>query len=62
MPEGPRDAAPAAPPSRPAAPPGVLSGPIVPTLLRLALPTVAVLVIQTLVGVTETYFVSFRRR
>jgi putative MATE family efflux protein len=28
-------------------------------MLRLALPTVAVLVVQTLVGVAETYFVSF---
>jgi putative MATE family efflux protein len=40
-------------------PPGVLSGPITPTVLRLALPTVVVLVVQTLVGVAETYFVSF---
>ncbi len=40
-------------------PPGVLSGPIMPTMLRLALPTFVVLVIQTLVGVAETYFVSF---
>src|SRR6202163_4849476 len=59
MPEGPGDSAQAAAPSRHAAPAGVLSGPIVPTLLRLALPTVVVLVIQTLVGVTETYFVSY---
>ena len=59
MPEGPRDTAQAAGPPRHAAPTGVLSGPVVPTLLRLALPTVVVLVIQTLVGVTETYFVSF---
>ena len=36
----------------------ILAGPIVPVMLRLALPTVAVLVIQTLVGVIETYFVS----
>lgn len=36
----------------------MLSGPIVPVMLRLALPTVAVLLIQTLVGVIETYFVS----
>jgi Na+-driven multidrug efflux pump len=28
-------------------------------MLRLALPTIVVLVVQTLVGVTETYFVSF---
>ena len=27
-------------------------------MLRLALPTIVVLVVQTLVGVTETYFVS----
>src|SRR3954463_9739371 len=36
-----------------------LSGPIAPAMLRLALPTIGVLVVQTLVGVTETYFVSF---
>ncbi|WP_105383457.1 MATE family efflux transporter [Neorhizobium alkalisoli] len=41
------------------APPGVLDGPITPALLRLALPTVVVLVVQTLVGVAETYFISF---
>lgn len=40
-------------------PPGVLAGPITTTMLRLALPTIVVLVIQTLVGVAETYFVSF---
>jgi putative MATE family efflux protein len=40
-------------------PPGVLSGPITPTMLRLALPTIVVLVVQTMVGVAETYFVSF---
>ena len=39
--------------------PRILSGPIVPTMLRLALPTIIVLVVQTLVGVAETYFVSF---
>ena len=38
---------------------GVLAGPIIPTMLRLALPMIAVLVVQTLVGVAETYFVSF---
>jgi Na+-driven multidrug efflux pump len=37
----------------------MLDGPILPTLLKLALPTVVVLVVQTFVGVTETYFVSF---
>lgn len=41
------------------APLGVLAGPIIPTMLRLALPTIVVLVVQTLVGVAETYFVSF---
>jgi putative MATE family efflux protein len=40
-------------------PAGVLAGAIVPTMLRLAWPTVVVLVVQTLVGVAETYFVSF---
>lgn len=39
-------------------PPGVLSGPITSTMFRLALPTIAVLVVQTFVGVAETYFVS----
>jgi putative MATE family efflux protein len=34
-------------------------GPIVPTMLRLALPTVSVLVVQTLVSVAETFYVSF---
>ena len=37
----------------------LLSGPILPTMLKLAIPTVVVLVVQTLVGVAETYFVSF---
>jgi putative MATE family efflux protein len=41
------------------APPGVFDGPIISTMLRLAGPTVVVLVVQTLVGVVETYFVSF---
>ncbi|AWB07201.1 MATE family efflux transporter (plasmid) [Azospirillum humicireducens] len=40
-------------------PPGVLDGPVVPTMLRLALPTTLVLVVQTLVGVVETWFVGF---
>src|SRR5882724_6679069 len=40
-------------------PSGVLVGPITPTMLRLALPTIVVLVVQTLVGVAETYFVGF---
>jgi MATE family, multidrug efflux pump len=37
----------------------LLNGPIVPTMLGLAAPTIVVLVVQTMVGVTETYFVSF---
>lgn len=39
-------------------PVAILTGPILPAMLRLALPTVVVLVVQTLVGVAETYFVS----
>src|SRR6266581_4173475 len=38
---------------------GLLAGPIVPTLLKLAAPTVVVLVVQTFVSVIETYFVGF---
>ncbi|NTA19357.1 MATE family efflux transporter [Agrobacterium tumefaciens] len=37
----------------------ILNASITPTLLRLALPTVVVLVVQTGVGVAETYFISF---
>jgi len=37
----------------------MLDGPVLPTVLKLALPTVVVLVVQTCVGVAETYFVSF---
>ncbi len=37
----------------------MLEGPILPTLLRLALPTIGVLVAQTLVNVAETFYVSF---
>ena len=37
----------------------LLTGPIGPTLLRLAAPVLVVLTLQTLVGVAETYFVSF---
>jgi Na+-driven multidrug efflux pump len=37
----------------------MLAGPVLPILLRLAVPTVAVLIVQTFVGVAETYFVSF---
>lgn len=35
---------------------GLLAGPIIPTLLKLAAPTV---VVQTFVSVIETYFVGF---
>lgn len=36
----------------------ILNGPVLPILLRLAVPTIAVLVAQTLVGIAETYYVS----
>ena len=36
----------------------ILRGAIVPTLLKLGLPTLIVIMVQTLVGVIETYFVS----
>src|SRR3984893_1649773 len=49
----------ASPPTGYAAVTAALHGPIVPTMLRLGLPTLVVLVVQTLVGVSETYFVSF---
>ena len=39
-------------------PMAMLTGPVLPALLKLALPTVVVLVVQTFVGVAETYFVS----
>jgi putative MATE family efflux protein len=37
----------------------ILAGPIMPILIGLAMPTVVVLVVQALVGVVETYFISF---
>ena len=37
----------------------MLNGPVLPVLLRLAVPTVTVLVVQTLVSVAETYYVGF---
>ena len=37
----------------------MLQGAILPTLMRLALPTIGVLVAQTLVSVAETFYVSF---
>lgn len=36
----------------------ILEGPVLRVLLRLALPTIAVLVAQTLVGIVETFYVS----
>jgi putative MATE family efflux protein len=41
-----------------AAAPDMLSGPLLPLLARLALPTVAVMFMVTLLSVAETYFVS----
>jgi putative MATE family efflux protein len=38
---------------------GLLTGPILPRLLGLALPILVVLAVQTLVSVAETYFVGF---
>lgn len=51
---------PVAPPPAPRMriPAEILVGPVLPPLLRLALPTTVVLVAQTLVGVVETYFVG----
>jgi len=37
----------------------LLHGPVAPQLLRLAWPVLAVLALQTFIGVTETWFVSF---
>jgi putative MATE family efflux protein len=37
----------------------MLNGPVLSTMLRLAIPTIVVLVAQTLVGVVETYYVGF---
>jgi putative MATE family efflux protein len=37
----------------------MLHGPIVSTLVKLALPTIGVMVAQTAVGIAETYYVSF---
>ena len=52
---GPATAAPP-PPSRPANP--LLSGPILPTLLRLAVPNVLSMMMAVLVGVAETYYIG----
>lgn len=40
----------------------LVEGPVLPTLVRLAAPTTAVLVAQALVGVAETWYVSFLGR
>ena len=37
----------------------LLNGPILPTLMKLGWPTMVVLAVQTLVGVAETYWVSY---
>ncbi|MFI5029639.1 MAG: MATE family efflux transporter [Reyranellales bacterium] len=37
----------------------MLHGPIVPTLVKMALPTIGVMVAQTAVGIAETYYVGF---
>jgi hypothetical protein len=37
----------------------ILSGPILATMLKLGLPTIVVLIVQTFVGIAERYFVSF---
>ena len=37
----------------------ILQGPILRTIVQLALPTIVVLIMQTLVGVAEIYFISF---
>ena len=37
----------------------ILQGPILSTLMRLALPTIGVLIAQTMVNVAETFYVSF---
>src|ERR1700761_3391556 len=53
-------AAPAPVPSRKdAARAAILAGPILPTLLKLALPTMVVLIAQTAVNIAEGYYVGF---
>src|SRR5215470_5873612 len=44
---------------RDAARSALLTGPIMPTLLKLALPTMVVLVAQTAVNIAEAYYVGF---
>jgi len=44
--------------ARPAAAGAILEGPLLPLLIRLALPTVTVMFLVTLLAVAETWFVS----
>lgn len=37
----------------------ILTGPVLPTLLRLALPTMTVLIAQTAVNIAEAYYVGY---
>ncbi|HXM01058.1 MAG TPA: hypothetical protein VN939_00550, partial [Chthoniobacterales bacterium] len=37
----------------------LLTAPVLPLMLQQALPVIAVLLLQTLVGVAETFYVSF---
>src|SRR5580700_10522376 len=48
-----------APPRSEATRATLLTGPILPTLLRLALPTMVVLLAQTAVNIAEAYYVGF---
>src|SRR5580704_17403856 len=48
-----------APPRSEATRATLLTGPIIPTLLRLALPTMVVLLAQTAVNIAEAYYVGF---
>jgi putative MATE family efflux protein len=48
----------AAPDAKAADRQAMLTGAIVPTLMRLALPTITVLIAQTMVGIAETYYVG----
>src|ERR1700761_6119013 len=50
---------PAASSRKDAARAAILSGAILPTLLKLALPTVVVLIAQTAVNIAEGYYVGF---
>ena len=58
-PSAPTPPQPAAPDKAGARRTELLSGPVLPTLIRLALPTVVVLVAQTAVSIAESYYVGF---